>query len=199
MLTRGLNLWPLAAVLAFAACDADSRSGTAPVWARGPEGLPVRWAVLRLSLCLGEPPRELGMSYGGFAELVENKIASWELEDQVEVGPCLGRMNTSENGVNSLVFSSSEREHSAEPYGRTVLYTRRMQGDSRTEEIIEADVELYGAAISAAKRDGLVVLESILSHELGHMWGLRHPCSFAAARAAWRMGVRTLSSVPVRN
>lgn len=174
-------LWVLMACLACVACDqapGETRTSREPRWAKGPAGLPVRWASLDIRLCIGEPPAELGIAYGELAELVRDSVGAWGLERRVAVVPCAAAAKTSEDGVNTLTFGAIDSGSAGERYGRTFLYTRRLPTDAAVEEILEADVELYVAAVRATRRHGPAALANIVSHELGHVWGLAHACSY---------------------
>ena len=176
-----VRLFEFVLILLGTACEREHVSE--PRWAKGSSGLQARWSSGEIAICISEPPSDLGLEYGEVVALLKRGARAWGLERRVAVGPCTKRARSAEDGVNMVSFVRGQRSSPGDPYGRTVLYTRRHPAHTSADEIIEADVELYVAALEAGReRFGPSLLEAVVLHELGHVWGLAHPCSFVGAR-----------------
>lgn len=163
------------------------------VLASNHEGIhPLAWRHRCTSISVSEtmPPRDL--SIAEVQELLRTDFATWTTVDcggattglSVEV---LGETNlcteavhnTSGHNVHSVMFVSegwsSDRAHDPRAYAVTYVWH-----DPSTGEILDADMEInqqrgiYTICPEEGCTDGRIDLPNVLTHEIGHYFGIAH-------------------------
>ena len=161
-------------------------------------GKPVRWSGrLKLDL-VGNPGNADGFSADRFREAVVSGLQRWSAGSGGKIGfdywqgtdPARYPGNSELNGISSIYFASGAGENSAAP--SNVLGLTQVWYDTDTGEILETDIQLNdrsyqftsdprdtsgipgGAASPFNLLRGKVYIENVITHELGHAFGLSH-------------------------
>ena len=73
---------------------------------------------------------------------------------------------------------NTDPDHSPSAAALTTVLYLNIPNDHRDGEIVDADIEINGDNFKYAttKKNGALDIENVLTHELGHVLGLEHPC-----------------------
>ena len=126
------------------------------------------------------------------------------LADSKEAAPGFDKCGTNENTIS---WEEKDWGNSVKPgskgYDRSALALTRIsfiekEGHSQDGRIVDADIELNGVNFKFAtnSNDKLADIENTLTHELGHLMGLDHPCAESGVKVADRPKDNTGKVVP---
>jgi hypothetical protein len=161
-------------------------------------GQPVRWMVPEVVLRPYRSSADSDISDEVFVSALRTAASRWDRAEigcsalRVRVGPLQDEPPyVRADGVNAVVIKSQswcpdgerakERCHDPALFGLTTLHTRPAGLSGGEGEIVEADIELNAvhhrwgerSAGTAEKAPSLIL---VLTHEIGHLVGLDHPC-----------------------
>lgn len=170
-------------------------------------GKPISWP----SACFTYSINAKGYSGIDFADLDEIARAAFDAWEDVgcssfrfeATAPATAdraEFSTDHGNANLLVWREAPGSW---PYSRSIIALTSVNFDERTEEILDADIELNGVdyAFGALPEDqtgetSLIDVQSTLTHEIGHMVGLDHSPAPEATMAPYgepgSIGKRTL-------
>ena len=161
-----------------------------------PSGLPVRWSRPKINLA-GNPSNQNGLSYKQVFDGIVHSLMRWNESSAGSVkfdywqgtDPNTYIPNSDYNGLSSIYFASSVNGPSG--VSPNVLGLTQVWYDTQNGEILEADTVLNdqdfifttnptntsgpgsGGATYINGR-AAVFLENVVTHELGHSFGLSH-------------------------
>jgi hypothetical protein len=163
-----------------------------------PSGEPVRWTGSRTLNLAGNPTNSSGIAASDFFAAVTTGLERWKSASQGQVNfgywqgtdPGTYIPNSNYNGLSSIYFASNANP--GQSLSTNVLGLTQVWYNSTTGEVLESDTVLndvnfhftmnpsdtsgYGSttagAGSASKPN--VYIENVITHELGHAFGLSH-------------------------
>jgi hypothetical protein len=186
----GFYLGALVAAL-LASCPAHAYTATV-----SPGGTPVRWkGTARIPLA-GNPSNRNGISESSFYSAVVRSLQRWKAAsggsatfdywqgtDAATYEP-----NSQYNGLSSIYFASNAKGDTG--ISSNVLGLTQVWYNTDTGEILETDIVLndlsyrftlnpadtsgYGSGATAVGDGRTVFIENVLTHEIGHAFGLSH-------------------------
>jgi hypothetical protein len=197
MTKKGVRRGAFAAVISV---GFNSLSAEAFVRTRAPSGARTRWADPSVVLSLSTAARLPGLSESDVRQALESAAAAWSgpsvactaMKVSVAGGATLVEQ-VAQDGVNAVIFrrdrwcrsgDPSQGCYDSEMQAVTSVFLRNAPGQSDDGEILEADVEINAVNFHWANDGGetgrpgssLHDLQSVLTHELGHVLGLAHTC-----------------------
>ncbi len=161
------------------------------------EGAPLYWS----SLCVGfslNIDASAHITFPVFKKVVEKSIAPWSLPtcpkgdgsiafSELKPVAC-HKAEYNANGANDNVILFQDNRWTYQPGGDNTLAKTTVTYDTKTGEILDADIEINHAynEITTTDDPKLVKydLQSILTHEFGHFLGLDHTKDSAATMNA---------------
>ncbi len=172
--------------IGFLFLSACSEQDTPVRWARGSDDLPTRWerlpAELRAEPVVGVP----GLSRDALQRAIEEAVDAWGVSTEVQVTLLESPLRESSEDGRSVVRLSTR--DAAGVHGVTKLYSRRTPSGAFAE-IIEADIEINRRSLETDHEVSEKALKKIVLHEMGHFFGLDHPCERVSLVAEGRHAV----------
>ena len=154
----------------------------APVrWARGSDGLPTRWARLPRELYVEPVIGITGLSRDALRRAVEDALDAWGARHVLRVTLLQSPLREASEDGRSVVRLSAR--DAAGVHGVTKLYSRRTPSGAFAE-IVEADIEISRRSLGTDGDVSENTLKQVVLHELGHFFGLDHPCERVSVVAA---------------
>lgn len=162
-----------------------------------PSGIPVRWqGNLKLNLA-GNPQNQSGIDTGTFYSAMVRSLQRWEavsgsvlkFDYWQGTDPGIFETNSDYNGLSTIYFASNGGQ--APHLSGNVLGLTQVWYDTSNGRILEADIVLndrdfrftndardtsgFGSgSIGASSSKANVYIENVITHELGHAYGLSH-------------------------
>ena len=148
------------------------------------KGLPLYWPVPCTSYNL-QKDATAGISFGQFQQIASVSFSAWTKVDCGGAGPSIQAIelepiseahacyNQAAPNVNAILFQTNKWPYSNS--GSTLALTT-VTFNTETGEIYDVDMEINSATatITAGDTDIKYDLQSILTHEAGHYFGLAH-------------------------
>lgn len=159
-----------------------------------PEGKALRWVGDRKLNLAGNPKNQSGISENYFYQAIVRGLQRWKAgsADVLRFDYWQGKddsvyePNSEFNGLSSIYFAS-EHNQGASPVSGDVIALTQVWYDTDTQEILEVDIVFndlnYDFSANAQDTSGFgsgsgvggkVFLENVVTHELGHAFGLSH-------------------------
>ena len=178
--------WVLAIALAAACWPAAASAYVRTTTAKS--GTPLRWMY---SNCVHMRVNSRGLSTitdGSDLAAVKRAMENWRdatkhcsymrfhlLPETEDARPHLDRCGVNEN----VIYFDEAWSHDPSSLALTLVMNLDLPGNTEDGRIIDMDIVVNAAAgsrLSASGEAGKHDIESILTHELGHLLGLDHPC-----------------------